>query len=322
MSLLSGATTVGVQNMGDSRTGNVERIVFGQGERGTHHLVPEILEIGWGRFMAADYGHLRPHRHRGAFEICLIIAGEVDWETPTGSYTLRAGDIFITRPDEEHWGQDSAMHPCELHWMIVGAPSHGYAWGGLPADVAALLEQKLGALPSHRLRAMPHHRRAMEEIYTDHRCLENADHAVVAASARASLWRLLIDLVRQEDDRPADMLPRTADALLESLRGEPASTSEIKSHCTRLGLNYRDLNRRFSAQVGCSISQYWLRERVRSARDRLANSDENVTDIATELGFSSSQHFATTFRKITGLTPSEFRRQAGTPIPPRDELCH
>jgi AraC-like DNA-binding protein len=35
-----------------------------------------------------------------------------------------------------------------------------------------------------------------------------------------------------------------------------------------------------------------------------------VTEIALELGFSSGQYFATTFRRLTGAVPAAFRRQA------------
>jgi AraC-like DNA-binding protein len=35
----------------------------------------------------------------------------------------------------------------------------------------------------------------------------------------------------------------------------------------------------------------------------------HVTDIALDVGFYSSQHFATTFKKLTGYTPSDFRKK-------------
>jgi len=35
----------------------------------------------------------------------------------------------------------------------------------------------------------------------------------------------------------------------------------------------------------------------------------NFTDIALDTGFYSSQHFSTTFKKLTGYTPSEFRKK-------------
>ena len=46
------------------------------------------------------------------------------------------------------------------------------------------------------------------------------------------------------------------------------------------------------------------------AKRRLLGSDDGLTTIALASGFSHSQHFSTAFRRVTGLTPSAFRRQS------------
>jgi AraC family transcriptional regulator len=51
-----------------------------------------------------------------------------------------------------------------------------------------------------------------------------------------------------------------------------------------------------------------LNVRIEEAKRRLAQSDDGLTTIALAAGFSHSQHFSTTFRRATGMTPSAFRR--------------
>jgi AraC-like DNA-binding protein len=46
---------------------------------------------------------------------------------------------------------------------------------------------------------------------------------------------------------------------------------------------------------------------VEEAHRRLADTNEDITNIAHNLGFSSSQYFATVFRRETGMTPGEYR---------------
>jgi AraC family transcriptional regulator len=48
--------------------------------------------------------------------------------------------------------------------------------------------------------------------------------------------------------------------------------------------------------------------RLNEAKRRLKESDESITDIAAALGFSSSQHFSTHFKKMFGCTPTSYRR--------------
>ena len=54
--------------------------------------------------------------------------------------------------------------------------------------------------------------------------------------------------------------------------------------------------------------QYILKVRIEAAKQRLAARDESITQIAMRLGFASSQYFATTFKRITGVTPRAYRQ--------------
>ena len=60
---------------------------------------------------------------------------------------------------------------------------------------------------------------------------------------------------------------------------------------------------------GFSPLNYLINIRISEAIKLLKRPDVNVTDIALDTGFYSSQHFATTFKKLTGYTPSEFRKK-------------
>ncbi|MBC8010767.1 MAG: helix-turn-helix transcriptional regulator, partial [Burkholderiales bacterium] len=65
---------------------------------------------------------------------------------------------------------------------------------------------------------------------------------------------------------------------------------------------------RFKAEFGVPPAEYVLRARVEEARRRLARPGATVTYVALDLGFSSSQYFATSFKRLTHSTPSGFRR--------------
>jgi AraC family transcriptional regulator len=48
--------------------------------------------------------------------------------------------------------------------------------------------------------------------------------------------------------------------------------------------------------------------RIEEAKRRLSQGNQSITEVAFDCGFSHAQHFATAFRRATGLTPSAFRR--------------
>lgn len=112
----------------------------------------------------------------------------------------------------------------------------------------------------------------------------------------------------------------------ESPRGLPAgllSAIEIMTHhieeplalpviAERVGLSARQLERLFLAHTNTSPLRYYIRLRVEHARDLLLYSDRPIIEIAVLAGFTSTSHFSTAFRRVTGVCPSEQRTRAQT----------
>lgn len=293
-----------------------QRISYGKGKLGGHSLIPEVLQAGWGRFAVAEPNHLTPHRHNRAFEFCLIVSGEVEWATPDRSFVLRAGDIFLTQPNETHWGRDSAMQPCTLFWLHLAADPDQDFWSSFPDGLGDTLLSRLRLVP-RQLRGeggkvMP----LFKAIFDEHRApVEGAwGSGLREASARAALQQLVIEVVRASEAAPHEMnaddvtppLVEHAIAIIRAAAVEKLSAREIAK---RVGSSPDHLNALFISAIGMSITQFSLRERIRVARTMLRETELSVTEIANDLGFSSSQHFATTFRHITGISPTRCRSE-------------
>lgn len=68
-------------------------------------------------------------------------------------------------------------------------------------------------------------------------------------------------------------------------------------------------SRLFSAQLGKSFSEYLVDIRLRHVQILLAESDKSVMDIAMETGYCNGDYLSAQFKKKTGMTPSEYRKQ-------------
>ncbi|PDQ35056.1 MAG: hypothetical protein B5766_07985 [Candidatus Lumbricidophila eiseniae] len=64
----------------------------------------------------------------------------------------------------------------------------------------------------------------------------------------------------------------------------------------------------FKRSCGTSPKDHILRVKISRAEAFLSEGEATITDIAHRLGFSSSQHFGTAFRRYVGISPSEYRR--------------
>ena len=76
----------------------------------------------------------------------------------------------------------------------------------------------------------------------------------------------------------------------------------------QVGMGTTMLTERVKNYSGFSPINYLINIRISEAIKLLKRPDVSVTDIALDTGFYSSQHFSTTFKKLTGYTPGEFRK--------------
>lgn len=81
--------------------------------------------------------------------------------------------------------------------------------------------------------------------------------------------------------------------------------SEILSK--ELHKEYSQLSKLFSETEGVTIEQYIIQQKIEKTKELLAYNEMNLSEIAYKLGYSSVAHLSTQFKKVTGLTPSQFK---------------
>lgn len=74
------------------------------------------------------------------------------------------------------------------------------------------------------------------------------------------------------------------------------------------GLSPAHFSRLFRASFGMPPHQYLLQLRIGQAKLMLQSQNHSMLEVALLCGFANAQHFSRTFSKITGLSPSSFRR--------------
>ncbi|WP_400246120.1 AraC family transcriptional regulator [Niallia sp. JL1B1071] len=84
---------------------------------------------------------------------------------------------------------------------------------------------------------------------------------------------------------------------------------ELDSLADHVHLHPSYLSRLFKKQVGLTISDYILREKVKEAKTWLDKSDLSITEIANQLNFHDQSHFIKAYKRIEGITPKQYRLQ-------------
>ncbi len=71
---------------------------------------------------------------------------------------------------------------------------------------------------------------------------------------------------------------------------------------------YNYLSNLFSSVEGITLEQYIIRQKIEKAKELLFYDELNLSEIASRLGYSSVAHLSAQFKKVTGMTPSELKK--------------
>lgn len=87
-------------------------------------------------------------------------------------------------------------------------------------------------------------------------------------------------------------------------------TVRIQDLCTEFGYSRSFLSRRFQAETGESLADYFMGMKIDRAKQLIRESDLNFAEISARLSFDTPQYFSRVFKRKTGMTPSEFKNRA------------
>lgn len=75
-------------------------------------------------------------------------------------------------------------------------------------------------------------------------------------------------------------------------------------------INYNEtyVSKLFKQVTGLGLSEYVSLERIKKAKYLLASGNESIQNIAISTGFDTAQYFSLVFKKVTGISPSDYRR--------------
>ncbi len=258
-----------------------------------------------------SYAHARPdlpvHRHAGGWEICYLERGNQLFEIRQQAFRLRGGDVLVTYPDEPHSTGGSPSEPGVLYWLNVRLPRCGAGLLGLPREESRELVQSLSNLPHRQFRASQQTKTNFKELF---RWYDHHDVPHRTTRLRATVARLLLDVIDASRRHAKSQSSERIGEVIRLIQQHPQREIRLEELAEHAHLSLSHFKKRFKAETGLSPRQFILRDKMEAAKRILRDGDRSVTDVAMDLGFVSSQYFATVFRRITGTTPSQYRQAA------------
>ncbi len=110
------------------------------------------------------------------------------------------------------------------------------------------------------------------------------------------------------------LIEKVKNVLIEKVQsGELEEHFSISDYLSRkLNKEYTQVSRLFSEVEGVTIEQHFILQKIEKVKEWLAYDEFTLSEIAWKLGYSSVAHLSSQFKKVTGLTPTQFK-QLGSP---------
>lgn len=99
------------------------------------------------------------------------------------------------------------------------------------------------------------------------------------------------------------------DVIIEFLKANVEKKLTLKEICAKVNYSSSFLCKKFKAQTGETMIEFFNRLKIEEAKKRLVDTEKAVAAISLELGFSEVKYFGAIFKKNTGLSPTEYRKK-------------
>ena len=127
------------------------------------------------------------------------------------------------------------------------------------------------------------------------------------------------------EDKKAKTIEQIKLVILDLVRrdGEKQPFDEKYSEyiVEKIGMDYHYLSNLFSSVENITIEQFIILQKIERAKELLKYGELTLSEIAYKLGYSSVQHLSNQFKKITGLTASQFKAMTGNTRKSLDQIA-
>lgn len=251
--------------------------------------------------------------HSETLRCYYIVDGKFEWVINRKHQVLYPGDIAVVLPGHEIGGSKGYLDIGTLFWLHIEVEKMEKTsemtlgnWSKL-SEMERLTIKKILLVNNMSVLKM---KEALDLLHDIRAELMNQELGYITRvnCFIDSLFIIIARRLTRQGEARLDF-PRTFMKLEHTLRQKLAHPWTVEEMAALFGLGTTAFTEKVKNYTGFSPLNYLINIRISEAIKLLKRPDVNFTNIALETGFYSSQHFSTTFKKLTGYTPGQFRKQ-------------
>jgi AraC-like DNA-binding protein len=277
------------------------------------HAFPHIVEFALKKINTIQFDSLKKETSRH-LRFYYVIDGRFNWIIDHQHHVLYPGDLAMILPGQTFGGEKDLLDIGTVAWLHLVIPPPKQTNKIVLGKWSRLSDNECESIGKITLLNHSNVLSRLKEVGTLFQTMYNEIvNQEIGYKSRVDqlideLFILLARQLTRQNDSRRDF-PQTFLKLEQALRENLSHQWTVEEMAALVGLGFTTFSEKVKSYTGFSPINYLINIRISEAIKLLKRPDVHVTDIALDVGFYSSQHFATTFKKLTGYTPREFRKK-------------
>lgn len=244
------------------------------------------------------------------WELVYADKGDVTVFADDKSFVLEQGNVIFHKPNEWHNVRANGVDAANITIITFASPSKSMSFfENKILSVGQKQKELLSKIVSEYTNAF---KTPLNDPYTTH--LERRSDAAVASEQLIKLFlcEFLILFLRNDPSgrqrtvRSIHSSDATLNLLINYMEQNITKTVTLKELMEYSGTNRTAIENIFRENLGRGAVEYFLILKIELAKKYLREDNYNITQISEILGYSSIHYFSRQFKKITGMTPTEY----------------
>ncbi|QSF44440.1 AraC family transcriptional regulator [Paenibacillus tianjinensis] len=279
-----------------------------------HYIISGIMNYSQG------FRHVNRHNIK-VFDLLVVREGCLYVGEEDRTYEVRAGEALILRPDCHHYGTADCREDGSHYWLHFQTPGpwcsascHAEAPRELDTTEESAHYNLYNArtfsfrLSQYMTLLQP---ARMEELLAQLELLKvNAHLDGIRFKQQMLFQEVLLQLSASvHRERPASQSTACAEQAASFLRAHYREeiTTGMLGDCLNFHPVY--IARCMNREYGCSPMEYLLRYRIEQSKLLLMQTSFPIARIAEEVGFNQAPYFSSSFMKLEGISPRQYRQR-------------
>lgn len=230
------------------------------------------------------------------YQLLYIVKGKGVFSTAGGNHEIVKGTVILLRPGQWH-----TYKPIKE----VGWSEYFIGFSGKMVEKAIDMmfskdESVFNLGPNHELVDLYQH--AIDVASTDRPAAQQLLSGMVLHMLG------IVNFTARNESVSTDRLDQIIEQAKTIMQENVLQNVDLEALAEQLNISYSWFRKIFRDYTGHPPAKYFMLVKLRHAQYLLANTQESIKEIAFSLGFKSTEHFYTTFKRVTGYTPNLYRK--------------